>query len=202
MEKELITFRDEIDRDKGLQSKRAAIITTSSILVVMYWTGAQLKEFTGLIATIEITNAESFKYLLVLATIYQLIRYYGYAHKYHKKLRAFWIRKFLEDPEVFKFDYDNEEVEGLIGRAVNIYVPDCPGIVSPEYENSRSLKMPIWGRKIVYEEKASSQIGEDEYENYTYDEVVPLNIWNEMRIPVIPDTGSGLTGRLISLAFL
>lgn len=179
MDEALKSFRDEIDNDRGLQSKRSAIITSSSILVVIYWTDAQIKDFTGLIATIEMRDAHNFKCLLMIAIIYQLIRYYGYANKYHKKLRAFWVEKFLNDPKVFKFDNDGEKIIGLIGRAVSIYVPDSPGIVSCEYESYRKLLVPFWGRNISYMEKDIIQIDHDNYEEYIYKEIVPLNVWNE-----------------------
>ncbi len=85
----------------------------------------------------------------------------------------------MSDPAVFRFNPNDDEIYGLIGQAIQVYVPECPQVVGARYINTRSLKYPFWGRQITYEEHASYQVGEDEYENYTYDECIELTKWHE-----------------------
>lgn len=161
MDKQLRAFHKKIDADTGLKSKRRSLIVTSLILIIISWTGATIKEFSGLVAKIEVTNTASIRYLLLISIIYLMLRYFAYARTYHDQLRSFWVSRFMKDKRVFyhsvNHDHNNEQnIKGLLGQALNVDIEEEPGALLLQYENH---KFPFWGRKITYNTRSTQSTG-------------------------------------------
>ncbi|EJL6725127.1 hypothetical protein NMS00_002429 [Vibrio alginolyticus] len=160
MDNKILTeFHEKIDKDVGLQSKRRSLIVASSILIAIYWTGATIKEFNGLIAKIEVKNTAAVHYLLVATIIYLMFRYFAYARQYHEQLRQFWVDRFLGDKKVFHYhiderNTDDENIEGLIGKAIDVWVGDEPSLASPSYHTHSFFR-----RKIGYVTERTAHSG-------------------------------------------
>lgn len=155
-------FHTKIDADVGLKSKRRALIVTSIVLIIISWTGATLKEITGLVAKIELTNTVAIKYLLMLSIVYLMFRYFAYARTYHQQLRSFWVKRFMQDKRVFRYYVDqnnpyDEDIDGLLGKALDVWVGDEPSVQALDYENHR---FPFFGRKITYVTRGKYCIGD------------------------------------------
>ncbi|MBS9851660.1 MULTISPECIES: hypothetical protein [Vibrio harveyi group] len=179
MDDKLLTeFHEKIDKDVGLQSKRRSLIVTSSILIAIYWTGATIKDFTGLVATIEIKNSVAVHYLLVATIIYLMLRYFTYARQYHEQLRRFWISRFFGDKRVFHYyindkNTDDEDIDGLIGKAIDVWVGEEPSLRNPSYHTHFFFR-----REIGYVTETTGCYGDpnddDSYENYETLETISL----------------------------
>jgi hypothetical protein len=180
MDEDLILFHDKIDKDAGLKSKRRSLILTSLMLIIICWTGATIKEFSGLVAKIEVANAESVRYLLLISIAYLMMRYFAYAKTYHSQLRAFWVSRFMKDKRVFyhyinQRDMEDQNIEGLLGRAANIWVGEEPSISGMRYENHKTLWLPFFGRKITYLTKSNNCDGHPEDPRSNVVEVEDIN---------------------------
>lgn len=170
-------FHTEIDADVGLKSKRRALIVTSIILIIISWTGATLKEITGLVAKIELTNTVAIKYLLMLSIVYLMFRYFAYARTYHQQLRSFWVKRFMQDKRVFHYYVDqhnptDEDIHGLLGNALDVWVGDEPSVQALDYENHI---FPFFGRKITYVTRVGYCIGHPDDPNSRFEESEDIN---------------------------
>ena len=164
MDNKLIDFHKQIDQDNGLKSKRRSLIITSLVLIVICWTGSTIKEYTGLIAKIEISNAASVRYLLILSIIYLMFRYFAYARTYHSQLRSLWLTRFMKDKEVFNYipprEGNEDNIDGLLGKALNVWVYEEPSVRDLQYKNHRTILYPFFGRKITYLTKSQYLSGD------------------------------------------
>ncbi|ABS08222.1 hypothetical protein [Shewanella baltica] len=176
-DKTLRNFHTKIDADVGLKSKRRALIVTSIVLIIISWTGATLKEITGLVAKIELTNTVAIKYLLIISIAYLMFRYFAYARTYHQQLRSFWVKRFMQDKRVFRYYVDqnnphDEDIDGLLGKALDVWVGDEPSVRSLGYENHG---FPFFGRKITYITREGYSSGHPDDPDTRYEEVDFVN---------------------------
>lgn len=107
-------IKELIDNDEGLQSKRRLLTITSLILLATSLSGATVSEANTFILKITFTNDRGLGYLLVLAVVFLMIRYYGYARPYYEKLYKGWTSRMLQ--ENFYQNYDNHtyDLGGLL----------------------------------------------------------------------------------------
>jgi len=163
-------FRSAMDDDVGFKSKRRALMFASLLLLALVVSGAEIKEANTFIFKIEFTNHVGLRYLLVLAVLSCMFRYYAYSEKYHAQLFNFWSERLLNDRKVFHYDREAELVGGLLGKKINVYGGDEPGIERPSYKKTGFLK-----RSIGY-----LSTGEDDYhgEHY-YTQYIELNVYSE-----------------------
>ena len=163
-------FRCAMDDDAGFKSKRRALVFTSLLLLALIVSGAVIKEANTFIFKIEFTNHEGLRYLLVLAVLSCMLRYYAYSERYHTLLIKFWSDRLLSDRSVYCYDREDDLVIGLLGRRMDVFGGDEPGIEYPEYKKTGFLK-----RCIGYPSK-----GVDDYHGeYICTEYVNLNKYNE-----------------------
>ncbi|WP_146151465.1 hypothetical protein [Pseudomonas sp. R9.37] len=163
-------FRNAMDGDTGFKSKRRALTFVSLLLIALIASGAEIKEANTFIFKIEFTNHAGLKYLLALAVTCCMFRYFAYSEKYHAQLYNFWSTRLLNDFKVFYYDQESESVGGLLGRKIDIYGGDEPGLQSPTYIKTGLLK-----RSIAY----SSTGTHDYYGEHTYTEYIDLNGYTE-----------------------
>lgn len=163
-------FRCAMDDDAGFKSKRRALVFTSLLLLALIVSGAVIKEANTFIFKIEFTNHEGLRYLLVLAVLSCMLRYYAYSERYHTLLFKFWSDRLLSDGSIYSYDREDELVIGLLGRRMDVFGGDEPGIEYPEYKKTGFLK-----RSIGYPSE-----GVDDYHGeYICTEYVNLNEYNE-----------------------
>jgi len=163
-------FRSVMDNDAGFKSKRRALVFVSLLLLALVVSGAEIKEANTFIFKIEFTNHVGLKYLLVLAVLSCMFRYYAYSEKYHAQLFNFWSERMLNDSKVFYYDRESESVGGLLGKKIEIYGGDEPGIQSPTYKKTGILK-----RSIGYPSR-----GVDDYHGeYSCTEYIELNTYSK-----------------------
>ncbi len=158
-------FRRAMDEDAGFKSKRRALMFVSLLLLALVVSGAEIKEANTFIFKIEFTNHVGLRYLLVLAVLSCMLRYYAYSEKYHTQLFKFWSGRLLNDSSVFRYDREAELVGGLLGKRIDVYGGDEPGIESPTYKRTGFLE-----RSIGYR----SYHGE-----HSYTEYIELNVYGE-----------------------
>ena len=163
-------YRDDIDNDKGLAAKRRVLVIVSLLLLALSVSGASIKEANTFIFRIEFSNHVGLTYLLGAAVIFLLLRYYAYAQSYQSQLFDFWSARLLNDYRVFSYNTAEDEVQGLLGKRIDIWGGDEPGIREPRYKKMGMLK-----RNIVYTSE-----GEDEqHGTYSYNENIELNKYSE-----------------------
>lgn len=163
-------YRAEIDNDEGLAAKRRALVIVSLLLLALSVSGASIKEANTFIFRIEFSNHVGLTYLLGAAVIFLFLRYYAYAQSYHSQLFDFWSARLLNDYRVFSYNTARDEVHGLLGKRINLWGGDEPGIQEPRYKKVGMLK-----RNIVY----TSEGQDDEHGAYSFDENVELNQYSE-----------------------
>jgi len=159
-------FRSAMDNDAGFKSKRRALVFISLLLLALVVSGAVIKEANTFIFKIEFTNHVGLRYLLVLAVLSCLFRYYAYSEKYHAQLFNFWSGKLLDDSRIFYYDRESESVGGLLGKKLDVYGGDEPGIECPIYKKTGFLK-----RSVGYPSTGMH----DHYGEYSYTEHIKLN---------------------------
>jgi hypothetical protein len=159
-------FRSAMDCDEGFKSKRRALIFTSLLLLALILSGAEIKEANTFIFKIEFTNHSGLKYLLVGAVLSCMFRYYAYSEKYHAQLSKFWSGRLLKDSDVFYYDRESDSIGGLLGRRIDVYGGDEPGIEHPVYKKTGFLK-----RSVGYPSNGM----DDYYGEYSYTEHIKLN---------------------------
>ncbi|MNJ34647.1 hypothetical protein D3C77_293670 [compost metagenome] len=138
-------FRKAIDGDEGFKKKRASLFYLSLLLFAIVVSGAEIKEASSLIFKIEFTNHENLQWLLVAGVVYSMLRYYAYSEVYRGELFKQWSDKMLSNPAIYYYDQEADEVGGHIGKAVDVYGGDEPGLIQPEYR-----KTGLLGRHIAY----------------------------------------------------
>ena len=163
-------YREDIDNDEGLAAKRRALVIVSLLLLALSVSGASIKEANTFIFRIEFSNHVGLTYLLGAAVIFLLLRYYAYAQSYHSQLFDFWSARLLNDYRVFSYNSAEDEVQGLLGKRIDIWGGDEPGIQEPRYRKVGMLK-----RNIVY----TSQGEDDQHGPYSYNENIELNKYSE-----------------------
>lgn len=163
-------FRSAMDEDAGFKSKRRALMFVSLLLLALIVSGAEIKEANTFIFKIEFTNHFGLRYLLVLAVLSCMFRYYAYSEKYHAQLFRFWSARLLDDGKIFHYDRKAESAAGLLGKKINLYGGDEPGIEFPIYKKTGFLS-----RSIGY---LSSGVDELHGE-YTYTDYIELNVYDE-----------------------
>lgn len=82
----LLDFRERLDSNTGLVSKRRILVTLSLLLLAIQFTGAVFKEANTFIFKIEFINQSGLSVFLLLAVVILMVRYYSYAHEYHQEL--------------------------------------------------------------------------------------------------------------------
>ncbi|QHG24575.1 hypothetical protein [Pseudomonas sp. DTU12.1] len=136
-------FRKAIDADEGLKSKRRNLFLLSLLLLAIVVSGANIKEASSLVFKIEFTNHENLQWLLIAGIFYSVLRYYAYSEIYRDELFNQWSKKLINDPTIYHYDQQEEEVKGLLEKAVDVWGGDEPGLVEPEYRRIGLLKRVI-----------------------------------------------------------
>ncbi|MHA6196407.1 hypothetical protein ACX3YG_18785 [Pseudomonas wadenswilerensis] len=136
-------LRSAMDEDKLFQSKRKALVFVSLLLLALVFTGAQIKEANTFIFKIDFTNHEGLRYLLVLAVLACMLRYYSYSEKYHNVLFWIWSDKLLSDYDVYYLDPEANAITGVIGRKVDSYSNGNFDMENPIYCRSGFLKRKL-----------------------------------------------------------
>lgn len=163
-------YREKLDSDEGLAAKRRALVIASLLLLALNVSGAAIKEANTFIFKVEFSNHSGLTYLLGVAVVFLMLRYYSYAQSYHSQLFKFWSTRLLSDYRVFSYDISEDKVEGLLGKAVNIWGGDEPGIRDARYK-----KIGIFKRNIVY----TSRDEDERHGEYSYDKNIELNRYSE-----------------------
>ncbi len=138
-------YREKFDNDDRLASKRKILIISSLLLLAISLSGASIKEANTFIFRVEFSNHSGLTYLLGVTVFFMLLRYYAYAEEYHSKLSDLWAARLLGDYRVFSYDPREDEVQGLLGKAVRLWGGDEPGIRDIKYK-----KVGIFKRNLVY----------------------------------------------------
>lgn len=163
-------YREKLDSDEGLAAKRRALVIVSLLLLALSVSGAEIKEANTFIFKLEFSNHSGLTYLLGVAVIFLMLRYYAYAQNYHSQLFDLWSTKLLSDYRVFSYDASEGEVNGLLGKVLNVWGEEEPGIREARYK-----KIGILKRNIVY-----TAHGHDErHGEYSYDENIELNRYSD-----------------------
>ncbi|PMH44492.1 hypothetical protein BCU68_03035 [Vibrio sp. 10N.286.49.B3] len=167
--KSLLAFRERLDGNAGLVSKRRMLVTLSLLLLVIQFTGAVFKEANTFIFKIEFTNQSGLSVFLLLAVVVLMVRYYSYAHEYHQELFKLMAERMMSDYKIFRFNHHTEEISGLLRYGIDLFGGDEPGLQAAKYETDGFLK-----RKIVYQKEYHNEEGRE-----FLDEDIPLNRYNE-----------------------
>ncbi len=104
----------EIDSDDGLKGKKKLLTIVSLILLVIQFSGAKIIEANTLILKLSFTNQDGLALLLCISIVFLLVRYYGYARKYHKKLYDLWSSDLMKDPRIHSHCEHSNEFSGLL----------------------------------------------------------------------------------------
>jgi len=110
------TITELIDQDEGLKSKRKLLTITSLILLALTFSGAKVEEANTFILKLKFDNQSGIAILLVLATIFLLIRYHNYASKYHRLCHEAWINRLNKEPFFYIVNSYDSTVNGLVSN--------------------------------------------------------------------------------------
>lgn len=163
-------FREAIDSDEGLKSKRKILISLCVILIGLNFSGATLHEANTFIFKIKFTNHENILYLFAISILFLTLRYYGYAKSYHDQLFLFWSKRMLSDYRVFCYTPKEEDISGLLSKRIDIWPGDEPGIQSPNYKING-----IFQRNLTYETKGYDEV----HGEYSYQSDIELNAYKD-----------------------
>ncbi|KGJ98126.1 hypothetical protein [Thalassotalea sp. ND16A] len=169
-QEELSQFREKIDNDDGLKSKRKILITIAVILIGMNCSGAVLQEANTFIFKIKLTNHPGLIYFISISLAYMTLRYYGYAQAYHAQLFNFWSQRMLSDYRVFSYTPTEDDITGLLGKRIDIWTGDEPGLQSPRYK-----VIGLFKRNLVYDSHGQ----DDTHGVYSYIANIELNKLND-----------------------
>lgn len=162
----LSEFRERIDNDAGLKSKRKILVGLSIVMIGFNIAGATLHEANTIIFKLEIKHHENLLYLFSISILYMTLRYYGYAKIYHDQLFHLWTKRMLGDYRVFSYTPKLEEIDGLLGKIIDVWPGDNPGIQTPNYKVAGVFK-----RNLTYECAGQDEI----HGEYAYYENIELN---------------------------
>ena len=163
--KELDEFRREIDNDGGLASKRRFLILASLVLLALNVSGAQIQEANTFLFKLTFENHEGLIYLLAASIIYLMFRYYAYAHVYHVRLFDFWSQRMMSDYQLFRNEYEEYEIGGLLGKKVRGNTQAEPEITSCKYY----VGLPFVRKLYYYTEENHYESGHCESVIHFYD---------------------------------
>jgi len=135
VDKEQVNYRNLIDDDEGLQSKKKILSILSILLIAINFTGAKFQEANTFIFKIEFTNQDGLSHLLLLSVVFSLIRYFSHAHVYHEELRALWCARLLKDKlkVLYGPDYSCSDCRGFLAPAIDVCIDDEPGVKDSSY---------------------------------------------------------------------
>jgi len=108
------SLTDRMKNDSDFQSKRKLLVATSVLLMAMSLSDAQLKEANSFIFKIDFSNSAAFGWLVFVAVIVLMIRYYSLAFKYHSYLYDVWANAMMQDRRVFVYYVDDENTHDYI----------------------------------------------------------------------------------------
>lgn len=141
-------FRKAMDDDENFKKKRANLFYLSLLLIAIIVSGAEIKEANTLIFKIEFANYENLQWLLIAGILYSMLRYYAYSETHRVQLYLQWASKLINNYRIYYYNPHTEEVEGLIGKAVNAWGGDEPGLADIQYRKNGLFK-----RFIAYRSK-------------------------------------------------
>lgn len=163
-------YREKLDADDGLAAKRKVLVIVSLLLLALSVSGASIKEANTFIFKVEFSNHAGLTHLLGVAVVFLMLRYYAYAQSYHSQLFDLWAARLLSDYRVFSYDTREDKVNGLLGKAVNIWGGDELGI-----QDARYKKIGIFKRNLVY----TSSAYDEGHGEYSYENNIELNSYSE-----------------------
>lgn len=167
---DLVEFRDKIDSDVGFNKKRNILVTLCILFLAINASGASIEEANTFIFKIRFTNHIGLNYLLFAAIVFLTLRYYGYAKYYHEKLFHFWSQRMLSDYRLFFYDNMEYDISGHLGKIIDLWGGDEPGISEVQYRVTGLFK-----RCIIYPSQ-----GIDEMRGpYHYNEHIKLYKFND-----------------------
>lgn len=122
------------------------------IFLALNLTGATLEEANTFLFKIKFTNYIGLSYLFLSTIFFLTIRYYSYAQDHHSKLYAYWSNRLIDNYKILYYGHEDYEPKGLLGKAINVYLPDEPGIGNPKYCVSGIFKRSISYTSEGYDE--------------------------------------------------
>jgi len=146
-------LRNEIDSDEGLKSKRKLLTVVSLILLAIQFSGAKVEEANTFILKLSFSHQGGIAFLLMLAVLFLLIRYYNYARLYHEKLFELWSSRMLEDPFFYSYDPNEPDASGLIIELARKHLKvDVDNVIRSDHEDCIWKYDHRWcfSRYIVY----------------------------------------------------
>lgn len=143
---------EQIDKDKGLASKRKLLTIVSLIMLAMQFFGAQIVEANTFILKLSFTQQNGIGLLLCIAILFLLIRYYSYASSYHDQLFQLWSSRLLRDPILFLNNPHVPQPTGLIIDLAEKEVGDLTAYTYPEHNHISWRYYCGWffSRSIIY----------------------------------------------------
>ncbi|MDA5563300.1 hypothetical protein PJK54_06440 [Cobetia sp. MMG027] len=142
-------FRSKMDDDKGFLYHRRLLLIFSTILLALSIGGASILEANTFIFKIKFTNPDGLNYIIVGTVVYFILRYYAYAEEYRKHLVKLTFSRMMNDYRVFSYDSRNESIRGLLGKKIELWVGDEPGVLDAIY-----IVSGVFRRSILYESNA------------------------------------------------
>lgn len=167
---DILKFREKIDNDEGLKSKRNILVSLSVILISFNFTGATLHEANTFIFKLKFTNQENFTHLFTVAILFMTIRYYAYAKSYHDQLFDFWSKRMLSDYRVFHYTPKEEDISGLLSGRIDVWPGDEVGIQNPNYKIAGIFKRNLTYKTTGYDEIHGEYYSSENIELNKYDE--------------------------------
>ncbi len=129
-----------------------------SIFLAINLTGASIEEANTFLFKIKFSNHAGLSALFVASILFLSIRYYAYAQDYHSKLHEFWSERLLTDYKIFSFDHLDGTIGGLLGKVIDVYGGDEPGI-----EHAKYCVSGIFQRSISYQSTGMDERGQYYY---------------------------------------
>lgn len=149
-EKAQPTITELIDTDEGLKSKRKLLTITSLILLALTFSGAKVEEANTFILKLKFENQNGIAILLVLSTIFLLLRYHNYASKYHRLCHEAWINRLNKEPIFLNVNPYDSTVDGLVcKRSPKGFDPEACHRNKYDWRFSYKCQFPLV-RKIQY----------------------------------------------------
>lgn len=101
-----------LDQDENFKSKKRLVVILSAVLLVLIYSGAEIKEANTFIFKIDFKHQGGLGWLLAFAIGASLIRYMNYARPYTDQISNLWTKRLINRPQFFSRCPFSDSVSG------------------------------------------------------------------------------------------
>lgn len=139
----LAQMRKVIAEDAGLNKTAKQITYTSLVCLAITMSGASIEKANTILFEINFTSPRGLSLLLLLAIVFLVIRYHGFASSYFRDLKKISATRFTGTKMMVDTSDPSGEFDGVIGRLLNDWHYDHTKYQGYSFKWKLPLKMYV-----------------------------------------------------------